>query len=282
MKKITLSYLLTFFVAISFSKSLTEPVDTNKVFIIKMENGEDYKGRIIQQNSTRVILKTKNEEWNLETNNIKSIEVFDYNGKFSYKNTNDNRYFYGPTAISLEKGKGYYQNIVVLNSVSYGITENISIGGGFELFSILKGESPFWYLTSKAGFKLKEKINVGAGLLVTGSSNFKNAEFAAIGYGIFTYGSSDSNFSVGFGYGFQKAKTPAVFLAGSNRIGNNLVLLSENYLIPTGFDETYHLGTHGIRILGKRNSFDFGLLTFNNLFQNEFNVLPYGSYVRVF
>jgi len=281
MKKLILSFLFLSFITNSFSQSTNETVDSIQKVIIKMENGDEFEGQIMQQDSSKVVLKMKNGEVNLIATNIKSIEESDYDGEFSYKNPNDTRYFFGPTAIPIKKGEGYYQNIVgVLNAANYGITENISIGGGFEFISLSQG-TPIWYLTPKAGFKVKEKVHIGGGLLVAG---FAAEGTATLGYGIFTYGSSDSNLSAGLGYGFaggEVSEYPAIFFAGSHRVGNNLMLLTENYILPNSFDETLYLGIHGVRILGKKNSFDVGVISIP-LIANEIPVLPYVSYVRVF
>jgi len=282
MKKLILSFLLLSFAAISFSQSISEAVDTNKVVIIKMENGDEFQGQIIQQDSLSLVLKMKNGELNLIAANITSIETSDYNGKFLFKNPNDTRYFFGPTAIPIKKGKGYYQNIVAINAVNYGITENFSIGGGFEFISIIFGNSPFWYLTPKAGFKLKEKVHLGGGLLVIGVPDSDNIN---LGYGIFTYGSSESNFSAGLGYGLvglEAMDYPTLFFAGTHRVNNSIMLMTENYVIPNDFlYNTFYLGIYGIRILGKKNSFDVGLFTTTEIL-GDISALPYVSYVRVF
>jgi hypothetical protein len=51
-------------------------------------------------------------------------------GKYWFENPNATRYLFGPTAIPLEKGEGYYQNTyIILQSFNIGVSDNFSIGG---------------------------------------------------------------------------------------------------------------------------------------------------------
>lgn len=268
---------------VSFAQSLNKTIDTLQKVIIKMENGDDYNGQIVKQDSSKVVLKMKNGEMNVIANNILSIEKSTYTGEFLFENPNDTRYFFGPTAVPIKKGKGYYQNIYgAVNALNYGITENVSVGGGFEFISLLFGNKPFVYLTPKASFKLDEKVHLGAGLLMVGLPDSKNLN---LGYGIFTYGSSDSNLSAGLGYGLvglEALDYPTLFFAGSHRVNNSIMLLIENYIIPNDFFyQTFFLSVYGVRILGQKNSFDVGLFTTSETV-GDIPALPYISYVRVF
>ena len=44
-------------------------------------------------------------------------------------NPQSSRYFFAPSGIQLRQGDGYFQSNIALNSVSLGVTENITIGG---------------------------------------------------------------------------------------------------------------------------------------------------------
>ena len=66
-------------------------------------------------------------------------------------------------------------------------------------------------------------------------AGFASAGTASLGYGVFTLGTSESNLSVGVGYGFfsgEFSKSPVVMISGTRRLGNNIAFLSENYIIP--------------------------------------------------
>ncbi len=271
--------LLLFSSSPVFSQTETDPeLQTPKV-VITMNNGEEYTGEILEQDEETIVLRTANGVIELIAANVRSVKEQDYQGKFTYANPHDTRYFFGPTAIPLKKGKGYYQNIAItLNFVNYGVTNNISIGGGLEFISTIMGE-PVWFLTPKVGFQVSEKVHLGGGVLVAG---FTDEGSAALTYGVSTFGSSESNFSLGVGYGLMDGEFsnyPAVMVGGMHRVSRSIVLLSENYLIPN--DSLIYFGIQGIRILARKNAFDIGGIV-SPEFSDEIPVLPYVGYVRIF
>ena len=257
--------------------SQTDTLKQDQMVIIKMKNGDDYKGVLLKQGDGRILLKTVNGEMNLIASNIHSLENYDYVGKFEFANPHDTRYFFGPTGIPIKKGKGYYQNILVTtNFVNYGVTKNISIGGGFEFISTALG-SPIWFFTPKVGFDLSENIHVGGGFIMAG---FADEGTATLGYGVFTLGQSETNLSIGAGYGLidqELSDYPVIMISGTHRISKSIALLSENYVIP----DSFYFGIHGIRILSKKNSFDVGAIIIPEI-ASVIPALPYVGYVRVF
>jgi len=277
MKYLSLVFMLVFFLNTAYCQ------DSGKEVWIKMENGEEYQGKIINADQETLTLQTKNGQLDLITSKVASIEdVEAYDGKFHFKNPNDTRYFIGPSARPLKKGKGYYQNVSVsVNAVNIGITDNISIGGGFEFISTVVVQEPLWFLTPKVGFPISEKWSIGGGLLIGGLG----AQGAGgLGYGVITYGSADSNMTVGLGYRFGSSE-PLLVLSGMHRLGKSISLVSENYFASVGTDElSPGLGTfgiQGIRIIGKKNSFDIGLIIIPEIVEYV-PALPYVSYVRTF
>jgi hypothetical protein len=259
-----------------FAQTETDSSEQNQDVIIKMENGDEYTGQILKNDSVIIVLKTVNGEIKLIASNVRSIENYDYEGKFEFANPHDTRYFFGPTGIPIKKGKGYYQNIMVTtNFVNYGITENISIGGGFEFSSTVLG-SPIWFLTPKIGFDISENVHVGGGFIMAGIAAEGSATLA---YGVFTLGHSESNVSLGAGYGIisgELSEYPTIMISGTHRVSKGIALLSENYLMPNGI-----FGIHGIRILSKKNSFDIGAIVIPEI-ADFIPALPYVGYVRVF
>jgi small nuclear ribonucleoprotein (snRNP)-like protein len=277
LSKIILISLLTFSFNNVFSQTETDSIKQEQIVIIKMKNGDEYKGTISKRDSETIVLKTVNGEISLIASNVSAIENYDYTGKFEFANPHDTRYFFGPSGIPIKKGKGYYQNILVTtNFFNYGITNNISIGGGFEFISTVSG-SPIWFLTPKVGFDISENIHVGAGFIMAG---FAAEGTATLGYGVFTLGQSETNLSIGAGYGLldgELSDYPAIMISGTHRISKSIALLSENYVIPTSF----YFGIHGIRILSKKNSFDIGAIVIPDI-ADFIPALPYVGYVRIF
>lgn len=275
-------YLIVIFVCVfSLSHSHvqaqieSDSIKKEQSVIIEMNDGEKFEGYVHRRDSTFIVLKTVNAEIILSTINIKSIEINDYSGKFKFANFHDTRYFFGPSAIPIKKGKGYYQNLlVVFNFVNVGITDNISIGGGFEFLTLVNGQ-PIIFLTPKVGFKLAEKFHAGGGLLF---GTMVGEGSITLPYLVSTYGSSENNVSLGVGVGLSSniLGSPAIMLSGTSRISNYVALLTENYLLPG--DESIYIGIHGLRIISRKNSFDFGVA----FITDAETPIPYVGYVRTF
>ena len=259
------------------------PIDTIKKserVVVKMNNGDEFRGKILSRDQNTVILETTNGTLNLKSSNVRSINIDSYNGKFRFPNSNETRYFFGPSAIPIKKGKGYYQNVLLTsNFVNYGLTKNFSFGGGVEFISLLL-RNPIWFLTPKVGFKVSERSHVGGGIIMAG---FSTEGTATLGYGVYTFGSSESNLTIGAGYGLISgnfSNRPTIMLSGTHRVGNNLALLTENYFIPIGTSTNY-TGILGLRVLAPKNSFDFGLI-FGPGISVIIPALPFIGYTRSF
>ena len=249
----------------------TDTFKQGSTVIVKMNNGDEYKGQILNKNNKTILLKTVNGELNLIASNVRSIEIYDYDGKFEFPNSHDTRYFFGPSGIPIKKEKGYYQNVlVVANFVNYGIANNISIGGGLEFFSTVVRGEPIWFLTPKVGFDISENVHAGGGFIMIGGTY---GGPITLGYGVFTLGHAETNLSVGAGYGFD-SDYPAIMIAGTHRISNSIAFLTENYWV-----ETSSFGIHGIRILSKTNSFDIGMVIIPGEYGTK---LPYVGYAKAF
>ncbi len=136
---------------------------------------------------------------------------------------------------------------------------------------------------AESGFQLSDNLHAGGGLLLAG---FAAEGVAALPYGVVTLGSQETNASLGIGYGLangELSRYPAITFSGMHRAGKSVSLLSENYLFPGSFDGPGYLGIQGVRLLGRKNAFDIGLILISGL--NDaigIPILPYVGYVRVF
>lgn len=264
--------------------------DSTKVYaVVKPKDGKAIKGEVISEDSKTIVLRTSGGEVELLKTSIKSIEYFDeldLENEFTFPNPSPSRYLFGPSAIPLEKGTGYYQNVMVLvNSFAYGITDNITIGGGFEFLSTIVFGNPVWLVTPKVGFKTGEKFHVGGGALVIGMAD---AGVSTLLYGTTTFGSKESNVSISGGYGLvdgEFADYPVISISGMTRLNDGLSLVSENYMFPTGKSEVINLNSFGVRLFSPNNSFDIAVVSSFNIIGEGADilpVLPWISYVRTF
>ena len=72
------------------------------------------------------------------------------NEKYWFPNPNATRLYFAPTAHMLRKGKGYFADYYLFSpSVVYGITDNITIGGGVSLFPAAGIKGGFFFTENR-------------------------------------------------------------------------------------------------------------------------------------
>jgi len=86
----------------------------------------------------------------------------------AYPTTFGTKYFVTPSAIPQKENKLSVRNIELrFTSLEYSFTNNISIGAGFNMFSLFMDyEDPFPYFTTKVGFQIAPDIHVGGGVFL--------------------------------------------------------------------------------------------------------------------
>lgn len=271
-----ISYLL--FVILLLAPSSVEAQDTTPETVeVKMKDGSTVIGELVMETTDKLIVKTKSlgeitilKSTIIEFKKLRSNNMVD--GVYWHENPNPTRNLYGPTGYSLQKGEGYYQNIMIFaNQVSYGFTDQFTIGFGFEIISILAGANSFGDGPSIPGFTItpkysipiqKDKWNVGVGVLALHIPGSDELFSAGILYGVSTWGSRDNNFTLGLGFGVTEGEfrgRPTITLAGNRRVGRRFGIVTENWFIPFG-DEYGALLSFGFRYIGERITWDFALL----------------------
>lgn len=222
-------------------QSIAQQQDTAKLYQITTVDGNVFVGKILSKDEKQIVFKTENlGTLNILFKNVKDLkEVSLQNlvaGEIWPENPHSSRYFYLPNGYGLKKGEGYYQNTWVLfNQLSYGFTDNFSMGVGLIptfLFGV-KG-APVW-ITPKLSFPVKkDKLNLGVGAIMGTyvGANSEDAPLLGMVYGVSTFGSADRNFTTGAGFAFaddEWASTPVFSLGGTIRTGKRHYFLSENY-----------------------------------------------------
>lgn len=278
-KKFTLLVSLLLFIT-GLVQAQTES-DTSLVHI-ETTDGNEYVGKIVGQDSTKIFLKTDNlGKIYIYKSDIKSREYINKeqikdNGLW-FANPQSTRYFWSPNGYGLKGGEGYYQNIWVLwNQFAYGITDNLSLGGVIIPLFLFAGAPTPVFFTPKISLPLeKEKVNLGAGGLLGTVLGEEETGFGIL-YGISTFGTPDKNISCGLGYGYtfgEWASSPLININGMLRIANRGYLLTENYYLKTE-DVNIVLISLGGRWIIKKAALDFGIvMPFTEM--NEFIGIPW-------
>lgn len=244
------------------------PTDTTQLFSIETRDGNIFLGYIRRIETDYLMLETeKFGDLKINKKEIQKIRTVGKNqiveGEYWDDNPHSTRYFFGPNGYGLKKGEGYYQNTWILfNQVSYGISDNFSLGVGMiPLFLFAGTATPIW-ITPKLSIPLKkDAINLGVGGLFAVVLGEESGSFG-LAYGQMTFGPRDRNVNLGLGYGYAGdswASTPTVSLSGIYRTGRKFALITENYLLDAG-DENIALLSFGGRFIGRWIAVDAALV----------------------
>jgi hypothetical protein len=268
--------------------TLTQSV-VGKRWVVETRDGSVIQGIFLGQTEGGIRLKTESAgEVFIPHAQIKSTKILDESrmrdGEYWFENPNATRYLFSPSAYSLKKGEAYYQNTyLVLNSFNIGLTDNITMGGGFELISTFTG-TPAFFLTPKATFQVSEKWRAGGGVLYANVIGV-DEDFSGlgIGYGIVTYGNRDDNATLGMGYGFvdgELSSKPVITLSAMKRVSKRFGLVTENWFVPT--DGYYGVVSYGIRTMGERITVDLAFINNRDIAREIFIGIPYVDFVVKF
>lgn len=278
---------------------------------ITMLNNTQYTGYIMKMEGSSCIVKPETgSDFKVDVGQISEIKRAPSERIFA-SNPNATRYFFAPSAITLEKGAGYYQNAYLLsNSVNFGLTDRFTLGGGV-IIPLL------FYITPKISVKVSKNLYLAGGC-IAGTTIIPDAIISGgIPFGLVTYGNEENNVTVGVGYGllwnegkFNQTNYPITTLNGMVRISNRIQLVSENWVIPFmrtvehPIGEPYYdlngnlvepeyweeqklgwnlVASAGMRIIvGKRSSVDFSPLLITGYGITDALVIPYLDYVYKF
>jgi len=275
--------------AISFS--IPGPAELS---LIKMKGdaGITYVGSIVDRNQRELtILTDAGTKITVSLSSVQDIRVIPksqiHDGEYWYPNPNDSRYLFAPSAFNLKKGEGYYQNTYLfINTFNYGITDNFSMGLGFEFISTFAslGASdfdPIYFLTPKYSTQVSENVRVGVGVLYGKVSD--DIGGFGVGYGLVTYGNPEHNATLGLGFGFfdgEFSGEPVITLSGMTRLSRRISLVTENWFFPA--DVYRGIISYGIRFFGETMSVDLALVN-NDEFSEVFPIgIPYVDFVVKF
>jgi hypothetical protein len=252
----------------SFSETKAqEVVDSTSLWMIDTKDGNTFIGKIVDENREGLILLTDiYGKVHIPFSQMKvRKEIKPSNlveGEHWFANPHATRYFFMTNGYGLRQGEGYYQNTWILfNQMNYGITKNISLGGGLVPLFLFAGAPTPVFLTPKVTLPIvKDKLNVGAGGIV-GYVIGESAGFG-IAYGAMSVGNRDKNLTLGVGWAYadsEWASSPTLTLSGMARVGRKGYLLTENYYIGISEDESVGIISFGGRSVQKRLAIDYGL-----------------------
>jgi hypothetical protein len=176
------------------------------------------------------------------------------------RDPDDSRLFLAHTARSVPKGKGYVLDYLVFFPVAgVGVTDRLSLAGGMSLIPFSPDQ--LFYVAPKFNLFDSPSASFAAGVLYLRVVGFLPAPgYAGVAYGVTTLGTERSSATVLVGVPFASGgweQRPLIVLGGETRVSQRVKLLFEGWRIP-GTNTVPAVG--GLRLIGTRVSWDFGLM----------------------
>ncbi len=206
--------------------------------------------------------------------------------------SNYTRLLFSTTGRPLGKGEGYFSDhYVVFPGVAYGLTDNISVGGGLSVVPGLGLSDQLYYGTARVGKQFSERVAASGGVLVARGGEGET-DTLGVGFVTATLGKPDKSLTVGAGvartvseeyyttyaggewrgdFRNEAAYTPVVMVGGTARLSPRLALVSENWLVLSeGFKLSEQPFAVGLRFLGDRLTADVGVVLVGELLDDGF------------
>lgn len=179
-----------------------------------------------------------------------------------------NRYVFSTNSLGVKRESFVYNNFMVLtNSLTYGVTDNISVSAGLFpgfLFSI---ETPV-FIKPEITFPIKsDLVSVSGGFYLFSTFERAANSFGGIGFSKATLGNQRYNTSLSLGFGFssraQFSGEPIVGLNAHLRYSRRFAFITENYFTLTSNEFKFY--SIGQRYYPGRAAIDFLLIRFPGL-----------------
>lgn len=256
-------------------------VDSSRVLLITTTDGSTFVGRIVAVNPESVEMRTLVGKVTIAFASMTPLTTIGTPGHEGwFENPNQTRLFFAPTGQMLKKGEGYFADYeLFFPGIAYGVTDNISIGGGVSLFPASLDEQLF-YITPKIGFSPSPKLHLALGGIVSTVPGGNNSGVGAV-YGVGTVGDGDASFTSGIAYGFAGSDFTsefAVLVGGEKRLSRRIGLVTENYFVPSEVGKPIVSG--GVRFMSEKLTVDLAL--FNAPSDPVFPGIPWVSFVYKF
>jgi hypothetical protein len=247
-----------------------KPPEEGHIQIITLDDGSNVNGKITNVTGTEVTFESSVGTMTIPIPRIKEIREVPANrirgGDYWFTNPNQTRMYIGPTGRMLKKRSGYFTDFwLFFPAAAYGITDNITIGGGMSLFPGVDFDEQLYYLTPKIGIEAAERLSLAVSGLIIFIPDWSDEvidEPSTLGaiLGVGTYGTEDKSVTFGLGYGYiddDFADKPVVTIGGEYRFARRISFVTENWVIP---NVDPPLLSYGVRFFGEDIAVDLAFL----------------------
>jgi hypothetical protein len=237
---------------------------------VRLKDGNTITGRIVQQDSTQLIVLTPGGlQVPIPRDQIVSVEPFHgviEKGEINEDDPNYTRLLFSPTGRPMRAGGAYFADYYILFPLlAYGITNSISVQGGFSVVPGLPMKYQVKYLSTKIGKQFNRNYALSGGILWGGVDKY----YAGMLFAVNTFGPPQKSVTAGLGLGYYRdqnanirfGQDPVLLLGGTAKIGAHTALVSENWFILNGdvpFDEQPL--SLAFRFYGSKLSADVGFI----------------------
>ena len=237
---------------------------------IILNDKTEYFGKIIQEDSLNITIKTENnltitipkENITYQDNSLITVQAdIEYR-----RDPNSARLFFAPTAKSIPASEVTLTIFeIFFPAISVGIADVVTLNGGISILPT--GGDQLFYLASKVTFVQSDMFSAAAGFAYANITSF-NSNSSNTGemvfFGVGTLGNEKMSLTAGLGLFNVKKDPSTIFLIGADlRVSRRVKLITENYIIPTQDywgKKNNLLISFGIRFFGGNLSGDFGLI----------------------
>jgi hypothetical protein len=265
------------------------PPDSAVIDIITMQEGNELVGQVKNMTPTTLTftLLNANSDVTIQRSLVKStrsVPYKDYMRGYVFEHRGAPSLFASHTAFMQTKGNGQYETMsfIVSNMYDYGVSKNVSIGGGLFLY--------FPTIRVKVGGTVAPNVHLAAGTslatLPFGSVDFSgntqnSTPFFGATYAMATFGNSNHflNVSAGVAYGSTLGANATIQVGGFSRFTPKTAIFGEVNLLPdalnsinyynpiytpTSAKRTFMLTNIGLRLLQRTTSWDLGLVAMSD------------------
>ena len=249
--------------------------ESRTAYLVVLFDESEYIGSFLGRENNMLILATLDyPRIGIPFNQIRSITKVEpenfVNGEYWYTTPSSSRYLQLPSAMNLKSGEAFYLNAyLAFNTINVGITDNLSMAGGIDFYSLVNGD-PLFFVNPRYGKQINPDMHIGGGVIY---ANVVDQEYG-IAYGLFTYGNKNTNITAGLGFGYYDTEfsfLPTSSLSGTMRLKKNFALVGESWYIP----DNAGLFAYAIRFFGESFTFDLGMINNRTLSQELLFGVPY-------
>ncbi len=259
------------------------PVDTTAVVTLRLADGSDLTGRVVQRDDSSLVVATP--AGLVVTVPYRAVAGWQsrrgrlVGGQFRESDPNTTRLFFAPTGRTLPAGRSYFADyFLFFPFVATGATDWLTVAAGM---SILPGaSSQLVYLAPKLGVARGPRLNASIGGIYATVPGEEGSVGA--GYGALTVGDEDAAVTVVAGYAFtngERSEEPGFVFGGEQRLGAGTKGLIEAWKLP-GVTEVPVI--FGLRLFSRTITVDFGLFRVLGTDTSGFPFIPWVDFVVSF